>query len=55
MKLIKWFLGLFARTPAPTYYIVDGGVLCPHPGMTDDDLRDFEACFGIPSSFPSRT
>lgn len=54
MKLIQWFMSLFQRKPRLAHYTVDGGVLCPHPGMTDDDLRDFETSFNIPSSFPSR-
>lgn len=51
MKLLTWFRQLFHRPARPAYYTVDGGVLCPHPGMTDDDLRDFESFFNIPSSF----
>ena len=31
-----------ARRKATTYYTVDGGKLCPYPGMTDEELKDFE-------------
>lgn len=31
------------------FYTVDGGNLCPHPEMTDDDLQDFEAFFKAPN------
>lgn len=27
----------------PTYYTTDGGRLAPHPGMTDEQLEDFES------------
>jgi hypothetical protein len=28
-------------------YTIDGGQLAPHPGMTDEELADFERDFGI--------
>jgi hypothetical protein len=49
--MIIWLRNLFKRSPPVSYYTTDGGVLAPHPGMTDDDLYDFEREFDIPSSF----
>lgn len=39
---------LFRRSPPVEYRTVDGGRLCPHPGMTDDDLDDYEREFNVP-------
>jgi len=49
---MKWLKSLFVRKPRPANYTIDGRVLCPYPNMTDDDLRDYEAAFDIPTSFP---
>lgn len=45
---------VFTRKSPLAHYTLDGGVPAPHPNMTDDDLRDFETSFNIPSSFPAR-
>lgn len=42
MRVLKWLRSLFTKKPVVAYYTVDGGHLCPYPGMTDDDLLDFE-------------
>ena len=41
--MFKWLENLLKRDTAIEHYTVDGGKLAPHPGMTDDDLYDFES------------
>lgn len=36
--------------PAPSYFTIDGGYLCPYPGMTDEELYDFESDMDMPRS-----
>ena len=50
MSMMSWFSGLFKREPM-NHYTVDGGLLAPHPGMTDEDLYDFE-CHELTGSKP---
>jgi len=43
--------GYLAANGMPIYRTTDGGTHAPYPGMTDDQLRDFEKDLDIPSSF----
>lgn len=34
------------------HYTIDGHRLCPHPGMTDEDLDHYEVTFSVPRPSP---
>jgi len=37
-----WFIIKLITGYSETYYTTDGNKLCPYPGMTDEDLEDYQ-------------